>query len=323
MRSDLTIVLTARMNSERLPGKALMDVNGRPLLYWIIRRLASIGKVVLATTEETEDDSLEALGKASEIPVYRGSTDDVVGRIDNAVKKYTPNARFILRGLGDCPFMAGELIERACDVIQKTKSDAFVWTLSPNCFPVYGAREFPYSRRGWEGIVTNASEREHVDGYFHTNRERFKIVYHEPPKNVYFRPYRLEVDWIEDLQLVRYVAGGMSMFSALPKIIEWLDAHQAYAKVNRERVEKTGPSASYDYKMYREWMQKMIGQPVVRWDNRIWQPPNEDANLIFCKSGQCLLGYGHNGVLYTKGAVIDGDAMLSCNCGSGLQWTGK
>lgn len=322
MRSDLAIILTARMDSTRLPGKAMMDVNGRPLLYWIMRRLSAIGKVILATTKESSDDTLEALAINSKIPVYRGSTDDVISRIDGALCKYHPNARYVLRGLGDCPFMASEIIERACDVMYKTKSDAFVWTLSPSCFPVYGAREFPYSRDGWNTIVANSGQREHVDAYFHTNRSKFKIIYHEPPGNIYFRPYRLEVDWPEDLQLIRKIASDMSMLSPLPKIISWLDTHGAAAKLNREKVEKTGPSV-YEYETYRNWMKTMAGNPIMCWNNKLWEPPSENSTPIFCKSGQCFLGYGHNGILHTKDAIINGNAMLSCSCGSGLNWIKK
>jgi len=54
MNRDLCIIITARMASERLPGKALVDVRGQPLIYWIVRRLQAVGKVVLACVQDSQ-----------------------------------------------------------------------------------------------------------------------------------------------------------------------------------------------------------------------------------------------------------------------------
>ena len=113
MQHNLAIVLTARQSSERLPGKTMKEVNGQPLVYWLVRRLEKIGRVVLATTKLSNDDPLAAFVEAMGTPVYRGSTNDVVARIDYAVRAAYPQAEYVLRGLGDCPFMAGELISRS------------------------------------------------------------------------------------------------------------------------------------------------------------------------------------------------------------------
>jgi hypothetical protein len=155
--------------------------------------------------------------------------------------------------------------------------------------------------------------------FFHEHRSLFNIIYHEPPKNTYFRPYRLEVDWQEDLQLIRGIAEGVSMRAPVPKIIEWLDKNQEVARVNHGRVEQTGPSC-YSYETMRSWMQQMTGQPIVTWQDKIWNPPSAKAQPVYCKSGQCLLGYGDGGVLHSKAGRIKGDAYLNCDCGSGLLW---
>ena len=47
-------VLQARMSSNRLPGKVLMEVNGKPMIYWQIQRILQskeISKIVVATSE--------------------------------------------------------------------------------------------------------------------------------------------------------------------------------------------------------------------------------------------------------------------------------
>ena len=51
-------IIQARMTSTRLPGKVLMEVNGTPLLSYMIGRLKKsklINKFVIATTINKED----------------------------------------------------------------------------------------------------------------------------------------------------------------------------------------------------------------------------------------------------------------------------
>ena len=324
-RNDLAIVLTARLGSQRLPNKALADVSGRPLLWWIVRRLQLAGNVILATTRHARDDELESLGEKLHIPVYRGSANDVVMRIDSAVKRYAQNAKYIMRGLGDCPYISPLIVLRATETLSKTNSEAFAWHLPPNAVQrlTYGSREFPYSRSGWQKIVDNArdDEREHVDLYFHRNREEFKIAYHEAPPLVYFRNYRLEVDWVEDLELVRKIANDYDPLAELDHIIRYIDINNEIARINRTRVEKTGLSASYSNAEMRTWFKLMRGVPIMSWDDTIWEP-NDRSTPVFCLAGTCLLGYADsNGVLHRKnGDMIVGKAKIDCPCKSGRIW---
>mgnify|MGYP001617176243 CR=1 FL=1 len=319
MRNDLAIVLTARMNSTRLPGKAMSEVGGKPLLYWIIERLKTIGNVVLSATTDVADEPMLAIADICQIPHVRSKAGDVVSAMNVALQLHYPKAKFVLRGLGDCPLMAGELIERMCEVMQKQRAEVFQWALAPSILPVYGSRESPYSRAAWQRIVMHATVREHIDTFYHEHRGTFRTVYHEPPDNVYFRPYRLEIDWLEDLQMFRAIADGISLRAPVTKIIKWLDNHQEVAMLNHMRVERTGPSC-YTYETKRSWAHDMIGKGIVTWDDRVWYPPGDKAVPIMCKSGCCLLGYGDNGVLHTKDSQIVGEAYLKCQCGSGLHW---
>jgi spore coat polysaccharide biosynthesis protein SpsF len=300
----------------------MYDVRGYPLIYWIMRRLQTFSKVVFATTEERSDDALAAYMRAADVPTYRGSTNDVLARMDGALRAYAPDAEFVLRGLGDCPFMAGELITRATDCLHLYGGEAFVWALPPRVLPVYGAREFPYSRNAWDKIVSLASgeEHEHIDMYFHRHRRDFKVLYHEAPPADYFREYRLEVDWLEDMQMVRELARGITMQSPLLKILEYLDKHPEVASMNRERVEKTGPSRVNQAER-KSYYKAMRGKAIIGWDGNVWEPMGDTAEPVFCSSGQCLLGQAMHGVLYRIGGdQIRGDAMLSCKCGLTKRW---
>lgn len=320
----VAVVLTVRMGSRRLPGKVLTKIQKKPLAAWILERLKLVanGVPVIATTNEPEDNPVEKFANEYGYPIYRGDTNDVVNRINEAVRSLVPDAAFVFRALGDCPFIDPTIVNRSVQVMFEHKSEAFLWQLAPDTWPVYGAREFPFSRQGWNKIMSFAknTEREHSDSYFHKNRDKFEIVYHEPPSTTYFRNYRLEIDWQEDLQLVEKVAENIGMLSPTQDVIRFLDENSEIASINQQRVEITGPLTSYDYQLRRNWMRAMNGKPVVLWDGTVLHIP-EKSSPIFCNSGRCLLGYGKNGVLYKRdGDCISGDAFISCSCGTGRYW---
>jgi spore coat polysaccharide biosynthesis protein SpsF len=328
LNKELAIILTARMNSDRLPGKAMADVSGRPLLCWIARRLSAIGNVIIQTTGEASDDPIAGLASSMDLPCYRETPEghakrDVVSGMNEALLKFQPNAKWVLRGLGDCPFLNGPFVQLAIDKMYTNKGDAFAWALSPQTWPVYGSREFPYSRKGWDLIVQNSTTREHPDVYFHQNRDKFKVIMHTAPPSIYFMDYRLEVDWPEDMKLIRELSLHMSLLAPVEKVIHFLDANSWLASANRMRRELTGPSA-YSYEEKRAWQKSMHNQPVVDWDGYIWRPHGKDTQPIFCKNGIHLMGMAESGILFSKAGRIKGRAYLDCPCGvgGGLVWQG-
>jgi len=320
---SIGIVITVRMDSERLPGKVLADVGGQPLLERIYRRLAKAGQVVIATSDDPSDDPIQKWADSVELPCFRGPKDDVVARIWGAAEEYLPDCGFIMRGLGDCPFPKPRFIRRAAEVMDATGADMFLWMLPPWVWPVYGAREFPVRRNLWEAMnkLAAGDEREHPDLYLHRHRQDLKTVYHEPPPPEYFRPHRLEVDYPEDLEMIRHLAqftGGR--WPDLLEALKILDEHPEIAQINAHRRERTGPYASYSQEERHKWAQAQRGREVILWDDTIWRP-KRDGKPIFCQAGQCLLGYYARGWLYTRdGHAIRGEARIACPCGTGRYW---
>ena len=322
---NVAVVLTTRMGSERQFGKVFADVVGKPLIYWITQRLDEIGKVIIGTTTDPQNDVLEQWGKDNGYPVYRHPDEsDVVARVMAAVEQYHPTAQFIMRGLNDCPFIVPEFANRAVSLMKQYSGDSMYWVLPPFQEALYGATEFPRSRHAWDIIAANAQgdEREHPDIYFHRNRDKFNVIYHEPPPARYFRPYRLEVDWKEDLELVCKLSEVYGRLPTMEEAIATLDRDDTLYKINRMRIEKTGMSVSYLQHDRQRWWTLIRGKSIVMWDDTTWDF-GEDGEPIFCKAKACLLGVVRKGKLYQKDVVIEGDAFIKCPCGAGRRWQEK
>ena len=108
-----TAIVQARMGSTRLPGKALMEICDKPLLWHIVRRVSYskyISKIVIATSTNTKDDKIEKLANEYELNLFRGSEDDCLDRYYQTAKRY--NADVVVRITADCPLICPEVIDK-------------------------------------------------------------------------------------------------------------------------------------------------------------------------------------------------------------------
>lgn len=108
----ITAIIQARMSSSRLPGKVLLDIGGKPMLARVIdrcRRATLVDEVIVATTNEAEDDPIVTFCQQYEVPYYRGSQFDVLDRYYQAARQF--QADVVVRITADCPLIDPQLID--------------------------------------------------------------------------------------------------------------------------------------------------------------------------------------------------------------------
>ncbi len=176
------ILVFARYDSIRLPGKALLPVGGMPLLERVIRRAQSSSlPVYLATTERGSDDALVALASALGVRSFRGSADRVLDRAVLAAEAFGLDA--FVRLCGDRPLFPVDDLTRAVGVLQEC---AGAGDVLPDLITTYAPG---VTARGLTTEVVrtaalreimdrgvSADQQEHVTPYFYDNREEFLIV---------------------------------------------------------------------------------------------------------------------------------------------------
>src|SRR5687768_9434396 len=77
---SVVAIIPARYDSTRLPGKALVDIAGRPMIEHVYRRASaarSVGVVIVATDDERICDAVEAFGGRAQMtsPAHQSGTD--------------------------------------------------------------------------------------------------------------------------------------------------------------------------------------------------------------------------------------------------------
>ncbi|MGI1671164.1 MAG: aldo/keto reductase [Neptuniibacter sp.] len=105
------VVIQARTNSARLPAKVLLPVKGIPLAVLAAKRAGNTGlEVIVATSEEASDDVLVQALVENDIRFYRGSLNNTLDRIVNALKSYSDDT-LVFRLTADNVFPDGALLE--------------------------------------------------------------------------------------------------------------------------------------------------------------------------------------------------------------------
>lgn len=118
------IIVQARMTSQRLPGKVLMDLAGRPLLAQELRRLKRCrlaDDIVVATTGNTADDPVVEVAEVEGVRWFRGSEDDVLERYLGAAQD--AKADIVIRITADCPLIDPDQTDRVITELQARKRD--------------------------------------------------------------------------------------------------------------------------------------------------------------------------------------------------------
>ena len=115
-------IIQARLGSTRLPGKVLADVGGRSMLGRVCdraRRAALVDQVVVATTLEPSDQQVVDECARLQVACFRGSTEDVLERYDQAARAFEADA--VVRITADCPLIDPQVIDLVVAAFQEAR----------------------------------------------------------------------------------------------------------------------------------------------------------------------------------------------------------
>lgn len=189
------------MGSQRLPGKVLMSLGGKPLLQRCLERAmvsSHVRRVIVATTRLPEDDCIVALVQSIGCPCFRGSDADVLDRYYQCAKEV--GAENIVRLTGDNPLIQPAIIDRTVELFLDTSLD-YACNRRPRSFPLgFDVEVFNFKslETAWRE-ARHPDWREHVTPYIIQNPGKFllgSVVADEDQSG-----YRLTVDTLEDYLL--------------------------------------------------------------------------------------------------------------------------
>jgi len=243
----IVTIIQARIGSTRLPGKVLMPLAGKPLILRMYERVTFAkyaGEIVVAITEEENDDQLFKICQQNSIKVFRGHSFDLLDRHYKAAKKYHADA--VIKIPSDCPLIDPEIIDKVIQYyISNGQKFDYVSNLHPPSYPDGNDVEV-MSFETLENVWINAKkdfEREHTTPYIWENPDKFRIgnVFWETGLD-YSMTHRFTIDYKEDYQFIKRVYdelyeknnrfGLKNILLLLEKNPEIKKMNQMYAGVN-------------------------------------------------------------------------------------------
>jgi len=111
--AKVVLIIQARMSSTRLPGKSMMPLADKPLVYRMVERLKNckkIDEIVIATSDQPEDKVLLELAKELQVSYFQGNLLDVRNRYLKAAEQF--QADFIIRIPADNPMPDSNEIDK-------------------------------------------------------------------------------------------------------------------------------------------------------------------------------------------------------------------
>ena len=202
-------IIQARMSSQRLPGKVLCEVDGKPILQYLLERLErcrGLDLIVVATSIDETDVSIEKFCKEYGVKCYRGPLLNVAGRFKEILER--DKLDIFVRVSGDSPLLDPCLIEYGMDIILSGNFD-IVTNVLQRTYPVGQSVEIIRTDTyctAYE-LMQGKEELEHVTKYFYKNRDAYKICNFESGKD--YGGIRLAIDTKEDMNTFKGIVSKM------------------------------------------------------------------------------------------------------------------
>jgi spore coat polysaccharide biosynthesis protein SpsF len=241
-------IIQARMGSTRLPGKVMMDIAGRPMLWHVINRIGhsqSVDEAVVATSTMEEDKVIASLAEEYGVGAFFGSDLDVLDRYYRCATKF--HAETIVRITADDPFKDPAVVDLIVQTYldRREELDYVSNTIKPTYPEGLDVEAFSYQAlsSAWKE-ANDAFDREHVTAYLWRNPKRFKLL------NVENRlgdmsQLRWTVDTPEDMAFARAVYGRLfhkKKVFLMEDILNLLKESPEIGRVNKD-VKQRGWSA--------------------------------------------------------------------------------
>lgn len=233
----IVATIEARMTSSRLPGKVLMDCQGKPMLELMIerlRRVSAIDQIVIATTSNTADNDIEQLAHRLNVGCFRGSEENVMERVLGAAKTY--GADVIVETTGDCPLIDPEIIHLVIQDYLSNDVD-YAANILDRTYPI-GMDTQVFSTLVLEDAFSRTNDphdHEHVSLFIYRHPEIYTLFNRSAPEHHYDPELRLTLDTIEDYVVINTIYSALYAKNPafkLDEILSYLNEHPEVRSIN-------------------------------------------------------------------------------------------
>ncbi len=221
------ILLQVRLNSQRLPRKALLPLAGSTVVQHVMRALSQVCADVYALlTDAASGPELAPLAQEEGFEVFVGPQRDVLRRYRLAVQHY--QLQTIVRACGDEPLVSGKLADEILGIHATRQADLSHFLGIPMGTGVEVIEAAALLRA--DAQATSSLEREHITTFMYRHPERFTIVedYHE---RFSADEARVSLDTPADYELLKHLFGDLYDGDPIEidEVVAWLKSQMRSA----------------------------------------------------------------------------------------------
>jgi len=186
-------------------------LNGEIVLEFLINRLFQVplvDQLIVATTENKDDDAIELIGERLRVPVFRGATHDVLDRFYQTAQRF--HVDVIVRVCGDNIFLEPSEITRLLRLQADGRYDYLANALpdkTPLVLTGTGLAIEVFTRQALEKVLAQKPDdyhKEHVTPFFYEHPELFQIACSPVPFEI-LNDMRLTLDTKEDFENLKKI----------------------------------------------------------------------------------------------------------------------
>jgi spore coat polysaccharide biosynthesis protein SpsF len=206
------LILQARLDSSRLPRKALLPLEGEPVLFRVLEALSAIpcDEYILACPDDSLD-AFSAMSRRAGFALFAGSKTDVLNRYCSAIRHFGLDKQDdtrVIRATGDNPFVFADAAAAINREAATLGADYAAYTGLPHGAGVESVLASALLRAEQEAHAP--CEREHVCPYLYANGNIFLL--HRPlaRKEWQSPELRITIDTKEDYERAKTLYARVS-----------------------------------------------------------------------------------------------------------------
>lgn len=230
------------MGSTRLPGKILKKINNQPMLLFQYERLLKVKKadlICIATTDNSSDNIISDICLKNNIPVFRGSENNVLKRYFDASNYF--DIDLIVRINSDCPLIDPYEVDKIINKWIDNEEVDYASNILEETYPL-GMHIEVFSRKILEKVFREAKEldeKEHVTPYIYRNPDKFKLL--SVVNKVNLSDHRWTVDYPEDIEFIKKIVSKLTPINKnfkMSDVIRLVNKDTDLKKINNMYLKK-------------------------------------------------------------------------------------
>ena len=248
--TNTKIIIQARTGSTRLPRKMILPFyEGEGIFSLLLKKLTSTfdkKDIILATSDNENNDVLVEIAKGYGINHFRGSENDVLQRFIDAANEF--KADKIIRVCADNPFLDVFYIKLLLEKFEQFNCDYLSYITSdgtPSIKTHYGFWAEAVKLSALEKVKSLTDENiyhEHVTNFIYANRNLFDVNFFEIiPEIDRHKDIRLTIDTQVDFDIQKEIYSKLNNyipnFTSL-NVVDFLEDNPHYLDIMKNEILK-------------------------------------------------------------------------------------